>query len=230
MENLTVIIPFYNEEKFLRESIERVLSAAIADNLILVDDCSTDNSLDIATEITKDLKFVKIIHSKKNLGKGNALNLAKKFIDSTHVVIHDADLEYYPEDIKNMVKKANLSPNSLILGSRFKGNLKRDNIYRRTFFANKIMSLFFSITHFYWVSDIATCYKLMPSSFFKSLELKEKGFAVEVELIAKFLKSNKAIIEVPIRYSGRSYQEGKKIKASDGLNYILKTIKYRLFN
>jgi hypothetical protein len=70
----------------------------------------------------------------------------------------------------------------------------------------------------------------MPSSFFKSLELKEKGFAVEVELIAKFLKSNKSIIEVPVKYSGRSYEEGKKIKATDGLNYILKTFKYRFFN
>ena len=70
----------------------------------------------------------------------------------------------------------------------------------------------------------------MPSSFFKSIDLKEKGFAVEVELIAKFLKSNKSIIEIPIRYSGRSYEEGKKIKASDGLNYILKTFKYKLFN
>ena len=230
MENLTVIVPFYNEENFLRESIERVLRATIADKLILVDDCSTDNSFDIATEITKDLKFVKIIQSKKNLGKGNALNLAKKLIDTTHVVIHDADLEYYPEDIKNMVEKVKLSPESLILGSRFKGNLKRANIYRITLFAYKIMSLFFSIIYFYRVSDIATCYKLMPSSFFKSLELKEKGFAVEVELIAKFLKSNKSIIEVPVKYSGRSYEEGKKIKATDGLNYILKTFKYRFFN
>ena len=159
-----------------------------------------------------------------------SINLAKKLIDTTHVVIHDADLEYYPEDIKKMVEKAKLSQKSLILGSRFKGNLKRENIYRRTLFANKIMSLFFSIIHFYRVSDIATCYKLMPSSFFKSIDLKEKGFAVEVELIAKFLKSNKSIIEVPIRYSGRSYEEGKKIKASDGLNYIFKTFKYRLFN
>ena len=64
----------------------------------------------------------------------------------------------------------------------------------------------------------------MPSSFFKNIDLKEKGFAVEVELIAKFLKSNKSIIEVPIRYSGRSYEDGKKIKASDGLNYILKLL------
>ena len=112
MNNLTVIIPFYNEENFLRKSIERVLSAKIADNLILVDDCSTDNSFDIATEIAKDLKFVKIIQSKKNLGKGNALNLAKKLIDTTHEDIHDADLEYYPEDIKKMVEKAKLSPKS----------------------------------------------------------------------------------------------------------------------
>ena len=131
MENLTVIIPFYNEENFLRKSIERVLSAKVADNLILVDDCSTDNSFDIATEIAKDLKFVKIIQSKKNLGKGNALNLAKKLIDTTHVVIHDADLEYFPSDFHKLLEKSNQYPDSIILGSRFIGNKARKNIYKR---------------------------------------------------------------------------------------------------
>ena len=229
MKNLTVIIPFYNEEKFLEASINRVLKSQVADFLILVDDCSTDNSLNIAIEKTKNLKSVSIIKSHMNQGKGNALNLAKKYIKTTHVVIHDAGLEYFPDDIVKMIEKAKLSPNSLILGSRFIGVLKRDNIYKRTYFANKIMSLFFSILHLYRVSDIATCYKLMPVSFFKKTDLKEKGFAIEVELVAKFLKFNRSIIEIPIRYAGRSYEEGKKIKAFDGFNYILKTFKYKLF-
>ena len=230
MENLAVLIPFYNEENFLRHSINRLIDSDIADQIILIDDCSSDGSLNIAKEIASDFQFVTLLQSKKNLGKGHALNLAKGFIKTSHVIVHDADLEYFPDDIIELVKNAKLSPNSLILGSRFKGNLKRENLYKRTYIANKLMSLLFSIVHFYKISDIATCYKLLPVTFLKSIDLKENGFAIEVELIAKFMKFNKSVIEVPIRYSGRSYEDGKKIKTSDGFIYILKTFKYRFFN
>ena len=230
MENLTVLIPFYNEENFLRQSIDRVIASEVADQIILIDDCSNDDSSNIAKEIARDFEFVTLLQSKKNLGKGHALNLAKGSIKTSHVIVHDADLEYFPDDIKELIKYAKVSPNSLILGSRFNGNLKRENLYKRTYLANKLMSLLFSIIHFYKISDIATCYKLLPVTFFKSIDLKENGFAIEVELIAKFMKFNKSVIEVPIHYSGRSYKEGKKIKTSDGFIYVLKTFKYRFFN
>ena len=230
MENLTVLIPFFNEENFLRKSIDRVIASEIADQIILIDDCSSDDSLNIAKEIARDFQFVTLLQTKKNLGKGHALNLAMGSIKTSHAIVHDADLEYFPDDIKELINKAKLSPNSLILGSRFNGNLKRENLYKRTYLANKLMSLLFSIIHFYKISDVATCYKLLPVTFLKSIDLKENGFAIEVELIAKFLKFNKSIIEVPIRYSGRSYKDGKKIKTSDGFIYIFKTFKYRFFN
>ena len=92
------------------------------------------------------------------------------------------------------------------------------------------MSLFFSIINFYSVSDVATCYKLMPSEFFKNTNFKEKGFSIEIELLSKFLKFNKSIIEVPIKYIGRSYDEGKKIRAADGFKYLFSTVKYRFLN
>ena len=92
------------------------------------------------------------------------------------------------------------------------------------------MSLFFSLVNLYYVTDIATCYKLMPSSFFKDVVLVEKGFSIEVELLSKFLKKNNSILEVPIKYEGRSYTEGKKIKTSDGFRYLINTIKYRFTN
>ena len=230
MENLTVLIPFFNEENFLRKSIDRVIASEIADQIILIDDCSSDDSLNIAKEIARDFQFVTLLQTKKNLGKGHALDLAMGSIKTSHAIVHDADLEYFPDDIKELINKAKLSPNSLILGSRFNGNLKRENLYKRTYLANKLMSLLFSIIHFYKISDVATCYKLLPVTFLKSIDLKENGFAIEVELIAKFLKFNKSIIEVPIRYSGRSYKDGKKIKTSDGFIYIFKTFKYRFFN
>jgi hypothetical protein len=92
------------------------------------------------------------------------------------------------------------------------------------------MSSFFSLLNNYQVSDIATCYKLMPTSFFKQMDIKENGFSIEIEIVAKFLKYNKSIKEIPIRYEGRSYEEGKKIKTSDGFKYLLNTVKYRFFN
>ena len=91
-------------------------------------------------------------------------------------------------------------PNSMILGSRFIGNKDRKNVYLRTSIANKVMSLFFSIVNFYYISDVATCYKLMPADFYKKITLKEKGFSIEIELLSKFLKLNRSIKEVPIKY------------------------------
>ena len=152
----------------------------------------------------------------------------QKYIETSHVVIHDADLEYFPEDIVEMYNLVPSNENSLILGSRFRGNKARKNLYKRTLFANKIMSVFFSLVNGYSVSDVATCYKLMPVSFFKETDIREKGFSVEIEILSKFLKYNKSICEVPIMYEGRSYKEGKKIKASDGFLYLINTIKYRI--
>ena len=129
-----------------------------------------------------------------------------------------------------MIQKSKRSPNSLILGSRFIGSGLRVNIYKRTYFANKLMSLIFSFIHSFKISDIATCYKLMPTNFFKNLNIKENGFSIEVEILAKFLKYNKSIMEVPISYQGRSYEEGKKIKATDGISYIIKTFKYKFLD
>ncbi len=230
MKNLTVIIPFYNEEKFIEESLLRVIESNIADEILLIDDGSTDKSFNIVEDIIDLISFAKVIKNDKNLGKGNALNFARKYINTSHVVIHDADLEYDPKDILKMVEKSKFSPNSLILGSRFKGNKTRNNLYKRTYYANKLMSLLFSFIHNFKISDIASCYKLMPSKFFKNLNISEKGFSIEVEILAKFLKYNKSIIEVPISYQGRSYEEGKKIKSIDGLRYILKTFKYKFLD
>ena len=144
-------------------------------------------------------------------------------------MVHDADLEYFPEDIVEMFEAAKLNPESLIIGSRFIGNKERINLYRRTYIANKLMSLFFSYVHFCKISDIATCYKMMLTDIFKEIELYENGFSIEIEIVSKFLRKYKSIIEIPIRYEGRSYEEGKKIKPKDGMMYLINTIKYKIY-
>lgn len=229
MDNLGVIVPFYNEKNTLAESIERLLNQNIFAEIILSDDNSNDGSDKIAKQYEDSNENIKYIKSLENKGKGNALNNAKDFITTKFVVIHDADLEYFPEDIVEMFEKAKTNPQSLIIGSRFIGNKERINIYRRTYFANKVMSLFFSLIHFCKISDIATCYKMMATKNFKEIELVENGFSIEIELVSKFLKKYKSIIEVPIKYEGRSYEEGKKIRPLDGLMYLINSIKYKIY-
>jgi len=227
MHNLSVIIPFYNEKQFLFDSVNRVIDLGIIDKIILSDDFSDDGSEEIAKNLAEKYEFITYIRSNNNQGKGSALNNSKKFIYTTHVIIHDADLEYFPEDILDMHEVSKKHPENLILGSRFIGNKIRKNIYVRTFLANKIMSLFFSLVNFYRVTDVATCYKLMPTKFFQEITFNEKGFSIEIEILSKFLKTNNDINEVPIKYEGRSYLEGKKIKTVDGIKYLLNTLKYR---
>jgi len=229
MQNLCVIIPFYNEKIFLEESINRVLADDIYEQIILSDDCSNDGSEIIAKNYSDNYDKISYIKSNVNLGKGHALSQAKTLINTSHVVVHDADLEYFPSDIVEMFNCSKKYPEYLILGSRFIGSKERKNVYLRTFLANKLMSSFFSLVNFYKVTDIATCYKLMPASFFKKIDLVEKGFSIEIELLSKYLKTNRIIKEVPIKYEGRSYSEGKKIKTADGFQYLFNTLKYKFF-
>ena len=230
MQNLSVIVPFFNEENFLEISVQRLLDNDIYNEIILVDDCSTDSSSSIAKKLELENEKVIYLKTQDNGGKGYAVASAINLLSSTHTVIHDADLEYFPNDILEMYEQSKLNTKSLILGSRFIGNKKRTNIYLRTFLANRIMSLFFSAVHFYRISDVATCYKLVPTPFLKETNFKENGFSFEIEILSKFLKFNKSVLEVPISYEGRSYDEGKKIKTIDGVMYLINTLKYKFFN
>ncbi len=225
--NLTVLVPFFNEENTLRDSVMGVINELPESKIILIDDKSSDDSLNIAKELGREFQNIKILENPTNLGKGAALKLSKDHIDTSHVIIHDADLEYFPKDIKNLFIKALDCPKDMILGSRFIGNKERKNLYRRTLIANKVMSKFFSLVYGVNISDIATCYKLMPVEYFKNIELLENGFSIEIEIVAKFVKGNKKVHELPISYIGRSYEEGKKIKVTDGFKYIFNTLRYR---
>ena len=230
MISLTAVVPIYNEEQFLEQSVERLIEHDIYENILLIDNNSLDSSYEIGKNLQKKYKKVSIYKTDDTAGKGVVISYSRKLIETSHIIIHDADLEYFPSDIVGMFDLAKDNPKSLILGSRFIGSKERKNIYKRTFFANKVMSLFFSIVNFYSISDVATCYKLMPSEFFVNTNFKEKGFSIEIELLSKFLKFNKSIIEVPIKYIGRSYDEGKKIKTTDGFKYLFSTLKYRFLN
>ena len=220
---LTAIVPIFNEEKYLLDSVTRLQKTNIFNEIILIDNCSTDASLAIAQNLI-------VFQTKNNDGKASAVQLGLNFVKTSHVVIHDADLEYFPDDIVEMFEVAKVHPNDLILGSRVIGNKERKNIYFTTYFGNRILSIMFSFINRYKVSDISTCYQMYSLKNIQKLNLNEKGFGMELEVLSKFIKLGIEIIEVPIKYEGRSYSEGKKIKLSDALNIAFKMIKYSKLN
>tara|TARA_B100001029_G_C14928677_1_gene376306 strand:+ start:85 stop:807 length:723 start_codon:yes stop_codon:yes gene_type:complete len=228
-KSISAIVPFYNEEKYIKDSVNRLIKTEIFNQIILVNDSSQDGSRNIASELSEKHQSIILVDSSENKGKGNAINLAIPYLQTTHVVVHDADLEYFPEDIVEMFQAAIENPSALILGSRCIGNKERKNLYKITYYGNKILTKIFSILNNYSVTDIASCYWLIEVEKLKKLNIKEKGFSIEVEVLSKYLKLGHNIIEVPIKYEGRSYEDGKKINYLDGIKIFIKILLYSKF-
>lgn len=222
----SVIVPFFNEEKTLEIAVSNLLEEDFASEVILVNDGSYDESLKIATKLSKKETIIKLIDSKENKGKGHALKLGIKESTKKYIGILDADLEYYPKDLKKLFQEIDEKKLDIVCGSRFIGNYVRDNKYIRTYFANKLLSLLFSIVHNKKVTDIATCLKVFRKDILETIELNANGFSIEVEILAKSLAKTDYFVEIPIDYSARSYSEGKKIKLIDGFKYIYSIFKY----
>ena len=159
-------------------------------------------------------------------GKGGAVSYALKYISTDYVFVHDADLEYFPTDIVEMFALTNYNPDALILGSRTIGNKERKKIYFWTYLGNKLFALLFSLLNNYKVSDIASCYWLIETQKLKKMNISEKGFGIEVEVLSKYIRSGGKVLEIPISYTGRTYEDGKKIRIKDGLNILIKIIKF----
>ena len=230
MQKLTVIIPVYNESKTILKIIDKVLKVNINKQIIVVDDCSDDDSVNKILSISN--KIDKILIHKENQGKGFAIKTAQKYIDGTHVIIQDADLEYDPNDYKKLMKPFLNKNISVVYGSRVL-NKKRYNTQNFTsldrVFYNHTLTTLSNLINSQNLTDAHTCYKLFTSDLFKSIELEEKGFAFCPEITTKISKLKKKIIEVPINYSGRNYDEGKKIKFKDGIEAIIALFKYKYF-
>ena len=225
-KQITAIVPFLNEEKYLKESVNRLINTNLFQQIVLVNDNSTDSSREIAESICSKFDYIKLINLDVQKGKGNAIKVALEEVNTSHLIVHDADLEYFPSDIIDMFEVAKDNPSKLVLGSRTIGEKIRNNKYKITYYGNKYLTYFFSLINFYKLSDIASCYWLIETDVLKSLNINENGFGIEVEVLSKFLQKNKRIVEVPINYDGRLYSDGKKINVYDGILIFYKIIKY----
>ncbi|MEO8581144.1 MAG: glycosyltransferase family 2 protein [Patescibacteria group bacterium] len=222
--NLSVIIPIFNEEKTIGIVLKELLLVAAVKQIIVVDDGSTDKSV---KEVQK-IKSKKIVLVKKeNGGKGSAIRLGLKKVTQKYVLIQDADLEYHPEDIKVLIDPIRKRPNVLVVyGSRFLGS--RSNLLYWHMLGNKLLNFFVNILFDTTLSDLETCYKLIPTQLMKELDLSSDGFDIEVEITCQLLKKGVRIYEVPISYFGRDFRAGKKITWKDGLTAIVAILKYRV--
>jgi dolichol-phosphate mannosyltransferase len=223
----TVIMPFFNEENTLEIAVTNLVNEDFASEIILVNDGSNDKSYEIATSLQNKHEFIKLIESKENIGKGHALKLGINEASKKYIGVLDADLEYSPNDLKNLFREIDINNFDIVCGSRFIGDYMRNNIYVRTYLANKFLSMFFSIIHKEKVTDIATCLKVFRKSLFDSIVLKANGFSIEVEILAKTLAKSDNFKEFPISYTARSYEDGKKIKLIDGFRYIYSILKFK---
>lgn len=219
--NLSVIIPVLNEEKTISKIVKLVLKQKNVKEIIIVDDGSTDGTSRILSKIN-NLK-IKIITHLHNKGKGSALRTAIKVVSQDYVLIQDADLEYNPNDFSLLLKSASL--NTVIYGSRNLG--KNKHAYTRTYIGNFLVTFFFNVLYNRRLTDSYTCYKLIPNNILKNIILESNGFEIEAEITAKLAKKGIKIIELPIRYSPRKYEQGKKIKTIDAIKGVLKYLTLR---
>ena len=225
---LCVIMPVYNEKKTILEIIRRVQKVKIAGfdkKIIIVDDFSTDGTRELLKSVVKKNKNIELILKKKNEGKGSALRVGFQRACGDYTVIQDADLEYDPEDYKHLLEPLMRGNADVVYGSRFLGQHRA--FLFLNFLANIILNFVTNVLYNTILTDMETCYKMFKTAIVKEMRLNSNGFEIEPEMTAFVFKHKYKIYEVPINFYGRGYEEGKKIKASDGFKALFALIRYR---
>jgi len=228
---LSIIVPVYNEKNTVLKIIEKVKALDVEKEIIIVDDCSTDGTLELLKE-QLDGKYpeVRIFYHVSNQGKGAALRTGFQHVSGDIITIQDADLEYEPEELKDLIKPITDGFADVVYGSRLSGG-KPQRMYLFWHLAgNKFLTLIANLLYNTTISDMETCYKVMTKRVLDSLNLKSRRFNIEPEITAKIFKKHYRVYEMPISYYGRDYSEGKKICWKDGFSAIWTLIKYRFMD
>ncbi len=225
MAKLSVIIPVYNEKATVLELIRRVKEVRHDKEIVIVNDGSTDGTAELLRGISDP--EIKVFHHEKNRGKGAAVRTGIVQTTGDYIIIQDADLEYNPADYPALLAPLESGIADVVYGTRFLGGTHRVLLFWH-YFGNVIFTLITNVLYNINLSDMGTCYKVFRANALKSLQLKSDGFGFEPEVTAKICKKKLRIFETPISYSGRTYEEGKKITWKDGLVYLWTLIKFRL--
>jgi glycosyltransferase involved in cell wall biosynthesis len=230
---ISVIIPCFNEEKTITNLLGRVLKSLIDMNkqIVIVDDCSTDNTFKILQELSALDKSINVISHSSNQGKGAAIRTALLSVTGDIVIIQDADLEYNPSEFPKLLKPILDGNADVVYGSRFKSGDAARVIYFWHRLGNLFLTFFSNMFTNLNLTDMETCYKVFRKEVLNQIRIEENRFGIEPEITAKIskIRPRLRIYEVGISYYGRTYDEGKKITYKDGFRAIYAIIKYNLF-
>jgi glycosyltransferase involved in cell wall biosynthesis len=223
------VIPVYNEKNTIADIIGHVKAVEDLDKeIIVVDDGSKDGTVKILKDLEKVHPDVKFYYKEKNVGKGDTLRIGFSHTTGDYVIVQDADLEYDPQDYKKLLRALTEEKADVVYGSRFSGT--RKDMSTVQYFGNKLLTIITNLLFGIKLTDMETCYKLMPGDFVRKLEIKSPRFDFEPEITAKILKSGLKLKEVPINYKGRKFSEGKKISWKDGFAALRTLLKFRFFD
>jgi len=227
---LSVVMPVYNEEATLEEIVGRVLATPFEKELILIDDGSSDRSRAIMAELEAQHDNLRCFYHEENKGKGGALSTGFRHVTGDIVLIQDADLEYDPVDYGVLLQPILEGKADVVYGSRFiGGRYARVHLFWH-YVGNRMLTLLSNMFTNLNLSDMETCYKVFKREIVERLDIRSRTFAVEPEITAKVAKLRARVYEVPISYSGRDYEEGKKIGLKDAFIAVGAIVRWSLFS
>ena len=227
---LSVVIPVYNEERWITEVVRRVQAVPIPKEIVIVEDCSTDKTRDVLKTLTDD--NIRIVYQPHNQGKGAALREGFRQATGDVVIVQDADLEYDPAEYPRLIQPILDGRADVVFGSRFIGDSHRVLYYWHSI-ANTVLTTLSNMFTNLNLTDMETCYKVFRREVLQDIKLKSNRFGFEPEITAKIARRRARpwrVYEIPISYSGRTYEEGKKIGLKDAFNALFCILRFRYFD
>ncbi len=228
MKKLSIVIPVYNEERWVVELLGRVLSAdcrGLEREIVVVDDASTDGTSEILAEQARRHPEIRLFRQDPNQGKGAALQRGFREATGDIVLVQDADLEYDPRDYPVLLSPILENKADAVFGSRFLGGPHRVLFYWHSV-GNVVLTTLSNMFTNLNLTDMETCYKVFRADVIKAVQLEQQRFGIEPEIVAKIARMGARIYEVPISYAGRTYAEGKKIGWKDGVKALYCIVRY----
>lgn len=226
---ISIIIPVYNEAATIKEIVSRVQQTDLDKEIIIVDDYSTDATSEYLKEINACYENVQVLSHDRNRGKGAALRTGFAHASGDVIIIQDADLEYNPQEYGYLLNPILDGRADVVYGSRFLGGPHRVLFFWH-YVGNKFLTLLADAFSNLNLTDMETCYKVFRKDVLNGITIKSNRFGFEPEFTMKVAKKGFRVYEVPISYSGRTYEEGKKIGWKDGIKAILAILRFRFFD
>jgi len=226
---VSAVMPAYNEAATIEQSIRRVREVPLRVEIIVVNDGSRDRTAEVLDRLHAEGMIDQVVHQPSNRGKGAAVREGIRRATGHVIVVQDADLEYDPLEYPDLLEPIRLGRADAVFGSRFQAGPRRV-LYFWHSVGNRFLTLLSNMLTDLNLTDMETCYKMVRADLMKSLSLESDRFGIEVELTARLARSGARIWEVPISYSGRTYEEGKKIDWRDGVAAIWHILRFNLID